>query len=268
MCLLTFFPAGVMPYMTALLNGAYLNDDGHGFAIVAGDQLIVQRGMDAESIIEAFDAARHQHPNGPALFHSRFSTHGQTGLDNCHPFPVGGDARTVLAHNGVLPRTVQPARRDPRSDTRIAAEDYLPAIGSLRMRRTRMRVERWMTPHNKMVILTVDRRFKERAYILNETSGTWDGGIWYSNDGYLAPTAGTRSRWDADPTWDWPPSERGADSLDRCKLCRAVINATEDACRDCGRCFDCGELPEYCYCYAPAALDTWLSPAAASWTVD
>lgn len=37
MCLLTFLLAWVMPDTTALLAGANLNRDGHGFAIVAGE---------------------------------------------------------------------------------------------------------------------------------------------------------------------------------------------------------------------------------------
>ena len=177
MCLLTFYPATVMPDTTALFNGTFCNADGHGFAIVAGGRLIVERGMDAQAMIEAFETARHRYPDGPALFHSRYATHGHTGLDNCHPFAVGGDARTVLAHNGVLPTVVRPVKGDPRSDTRIAAEEFLPAFGSLRTRRNRRRFERWMTPDNKMVVLTVDRRFTQRAYLFNEASGIWDGGI-------------------------------------------------------------------------------------------
>ncbi len=156
MCLLTFVPADVMPDTTALLNGATVNDDGHGFAIVADGQLIVRRGMDAEAMVETFATLRRTHPHGPALFHSRLRTFGKRTVDNCHPFPIGGDERTVVAHNGNLPAVVQPAKGDPRSDTRIAAEEFLPALGSLRVRRNRLRLERWMTRHNKMVILTVN----------------------------------------------------------------------------------------------------------------
>src|SRR5262249_40587040 len=149
-------------------------------------------------------------------------------LDNCHPFIVGGDSRTVLAHNGILPTTVQPGRGDKRSDTRIAAEDFIPAFGSLRHRRTRLALARWMSPDNKMVILTVDRRFRERAYILNEDAGIWDGGIWYSNTGYRPYVQAGRyadcyDNW-YDPTdryEDWPGSGRPdwRSMLDRCGNC-------------------------------------------------
>jgi hypothetical protein len=254
MCLLTFLPAGVMPDVAALLNGAYLNDDGHGFAIVAGDHLITRRGMDAEAMLDAFDALRHQHPHGPAMFHSRLSTHGERGIDNCHPFPIGGDERTVLAHNGILPAVARPAKGDPRSDTRITAEEFLPLFGPLRTRRARLAFQRWMTPRNKVVILTVDRRFKQRAYILNERSGIWDGGIWYSNDGYL-PLPPDHWALANDSRWDWSPPDRPGHVLDWCGYCRAIIDLADDQCRCCGWCRDCGEMPEDCLCYTPAALD-------------
>ena len=271
MCLLTFLPAGIQPDVHALTIGARANNDGHGFAIVAGprlDELIVHRGMDCVAVIDAFTAARAAHPAGPALFHSRFTTHGRTILDNCHPFPVGGDCRTVLAHNGVLPAVVQPRRGDRRSDTRIAAEDFIPAFGSLRIRRTRLNLARWMTLDNKMVILTVDRRFKQRAYILNEDAGIWDGGIWYSNTGYrpyLSP--GRRVGWTNDRYDDWydryrfdgegPSPGEGRDwctVLDRCGNCEAVIDIRDGECPWCGWCVDCAELAGLCFCYAPAAL--------------
>jgi glutamine amidotransferase len=255
MCLLTFLPDEVLPDTDALLNGAEVNDDGHGFAIVTGDQILVRHGMAAEPMIEEFDASRRAHPHGPALFHSRFSTHGNLrDLANCHPFPLGADPRTVLAHNGVLPKAVQPEKGDPRSDTRIAAETFLPAFGPLRLRRTRRRVERWMTAANKIVILTVDRRFRDHAYILNEQEGIWDDGIWYSNDGYRPYLRAQRL--DADERlWasDW--------ALTRCDVCRAVIDITEDECPYCGGCPICGELPDDCTCLTPAAFGHRLSAA-------
>jgi glutamine amidotransferase len=254
MCLLTFLRAHVMPDTTALLAGAALNHDGYGFAVVAGDQLIVRRGLDGPQMVDAFATLRRQHPHGPALFHSRFATDGDRGIDNCHPFPVGADPRTVIAHNGVLPAAVRPGTKDRRSDTRITAEDFLPRFGPLRLRRVRRRFERWMTPNNLMVLLTVDRRFKQRAYILNEPSGIWDGGIWYSNDGYL-PAPPTRWHLTGEPRWGWPAWDRTDLTTGRCGFCHALIDPTLADCPCCGWCLDCGQMPEDCGCYTPAALD-------------
>jgi hypothetical protein len=254
MCLLTFFPAGVMPDTTALRYGTLVNQDGHGFAIVTDNRIIVKHGMDAESMIETFAQQRDRHPDGPALFHSRLGTHGANHLDNCHPFPVGGDSRTVLAHNGILPQAVQPSKQDPRSDTRIAAEDFLPAFGLLRRRRTRRQLERWMTSYNKMVILTVDRRFDQQAYILNESSGIWDGGIWYSNDGYLPPRYKLTRMY---PMWatdiSEPTNDGLTDTYSRCANCSALVD--DDACAVCRCCPFGRELARHCLCYQSAFLD-------------
>jgi hypothetical protein len=254
MCLLTFLPAGIPPDTSALRNGAEFNDDGHGFAIVAGDEIIVRHSLTAEPLIDQFAGARRQYPDGPALFHSRLSTHGaEHDLANCHPFTLGGDPRTVLAHNGILPAAVRPRKGDPRSDTRIAAETFLPGFGSLRLRRNRLRAERWMTKANKIVILTVDRRYRDRAYILNADAGIWDAGIWYSNDGYLpyVPRWTAADYWSpdgpADPVPDWADGH--------CCVCHTAVELTDATCPYCGGCPLCGEWRDDCGCYAPNHLD-------------
>ncbi|GAA4474563.1 hypothetical protein GCM10023170_097000 [Phytohabitans houttuyneae] len=273
MCLLTFLPPGVQPHLPSLTNGSLVNDDGHGFAIVTGDGLLVHRGMDAVAVIDAFAEARSRYPAGPALFHSRFGTHGHAVLANCHPLRVGGDDRTVIAHNGVLPAIVQPAKKDPRSDTRIAAEVFLPAFGPLHRRGVRLRLQRWMGKYNKMVILTVDRRFREHAYLLNEAAGTWDGGIWYSNDGYLpAPGYHFYDDWWAEEL----ASRHGMDrmpAVDTCANCCALTSFADGYCHTCGCCLDCRQPREECLCYTPSAPNrtAWLTggdpdrPASARW---
>ena len=160
MCLLTFLPAGVLPDLTALPNGALLNDDGHGFAIVTGDRLLVRHGMDAEEMIDAFAAARSRAPSraGAVPLPVRDPRRHRPGQLP----PVPGRRRRPHRHRPQrcpAPRPCSPPRTDPRSDTRITAEEFLPAFGSLRLRRNRLRLQRWMGPDNKIVILTVDRRF-------------------------------------------------------------------------------------------------------------
>jgi hypothetical protein len=246
MCLLTFLAPGVQPDPDALYNGSLVNDDGHGFAIVTGTGLLVRHSMHAEQLIDDFTAARHTHPDGPALFHSRFGTGGTLTLDNCHPVPVGGDPRTVIAHNGVLP--VRAGKGEPRSDTRIAADELIPAMGPLRLRRTRLRLQRWMGPHNKIVILTVDRRHRHRAYLLNEQAGIWVGGIWYSNTGYQPFTAPRGRHTHSSPWWR------------ACGWCGEPVDDAGD-CPWCGACLDCRASAGYCLCRRPPATLGPVRPA-------
>jgi len=260
MCLLTYLPPGVMPDVEALGNGMIFNDDGHGYAIVAGDKIIVGRGLVGAKVLEEFTLARWQHPEGPALYHSRLATDGAESLANVHPFAIGGDPRTVMAHNGIMP--LRPGKGDPRSDTRIVAEWYIPrAYRNLRGRKARLRFQRWMGRFNKVVILTVDNRFRDHAYILNEDEGIWSGGSWYSNDSYLPYTLSSR----VNPAW-WHEyaaddeafestvigkAEENEEIQGPCGLCRAWIDFSLTECPYCGWCTDCRENPEDCQCYAP-----------------
>ncbi|MEV5542036.1 class II glutamine amidotransferase [Saccharopolyspora shandongensis] len=236
MCLLTYYPQGTAPQTDALLNGAQINNDGHGFAIVADNRIVVRRSMDPEQLVESFERMRKKNLDGPALFHSRLSTHGSIEVQNCHPFFVGGDRRTVVAHNGILPKEVHPQRGDSRSDTRVAAEDFLPnsPFGSFATRAGRRRLTQWLGRGNKLAILTVDPRYRSNSYLLNEECGIWDDGVWYSNLSYLDP-------------FD--------EFSDGCPLCESAAEMIDiyGFCEICGCCVDCEEYVESCGCYVPAA---------------
>jgi glutamine amidotransferase len=243
MCLLTYYPSGAMPDPEMLTGGADCNPHGHGFAIVADRHVIVRHGMNPVDLVSTFERMRAAYPDGPALFHSRFATHGSVGTHNCHPFLVGGDKRTVLAHNGVLPAPARPTGRDWRSDTRVFAEVLLPAarFGSLTTRRGRARLARWLGPSNKIVVLTVDPRYRQSAYLFNEDCGYWCDGVWYSNLDFC--TVGALDEADVEGSY-----------LD-CDACGAVdmLDPVTGICDACG-CFDCGQSKSHCLCYVPQRL--------------
>lgn len=242
MCLLTYLPEGVLPDTHALRTGTLHHPDGHGFAIVTDGALLTQHGLDADHMVGCFHTLRQRHPDGPALFHSRWATHGAHDLGNCHPFPVGGDAGTVLAHNGVLPKRARPTTTDPRSDTRIAAEEILPRFGSLRQQRVRRAVERWMGPDNLMVVLTIDPGFRRPGYILNEAKGIWDQGIWYSNGSYRMPAEPDTEPVGGETAWvDWGTAPGWG-----CPICTEPLRWWMSQCPRCGWCLDCGDATGDC----------------------
>lgn len=245
MCMLTYVPGGTTPDPAALFNGAAVNDQGHGYAIVADTSLIVERGMDPADMIGSFLEARERHPDGPALFHSRWATHGTVTTDNCHPFQVGDDRDTAVAHNGVLPAGLRPGCGDDRSDTRVLAEDYLPTepFGSLGGSRSRARLAKMITATNKLVILTVNRRYRSNAYLINESSGYWVDGIWYSNNDFRSGLG----RYAAGAMWDGV-----------CWSCEAVDALVDDRyCRACGVCAECMDWSGVCDCYERYLHDRW-----------
>lgn len=284
MCLLSYFPENILPDLTHLQNGADENPDGFGWAIVIPSEkrILTGHGMNAPAVIAEFGEMRAKYPAGPALFHSRFGTGGSVTEYNCHPFVVGRDPRTVLAHNGIL--------GDPhgaRCDTRVFAEDILP----LRWKRydrpgVRRQIEHYLGFGNKIVLLTVNPRYAVNGYIFNEDLGDWIGNVWHSNSGwkplpawwkyskksyrstryYPAALLGqnaknaTRALSD-DDDWDEYPGDGDAsgtysDTWGKwrdCQVCYTPysIDPETHTCTDCDSCEDCGMPSGMCDCYTP-----------------
>lgn len=233
MCLLTYLPTGVQPTREHLECGAVCNPHGHGFGIVipGEEEVFTYRSMNAADVVETFMAARAEYPNGPALFHSRITTAGLTNEDNCHPFPVASDPRTVVAHNGILPNEAQPPTAkawdpalqrivevdgaDHRSDTRIFADEIMMRdYHALDHSKTVDRLEKWLGYNNKIVVLTTDvERYASSAYIFNEDLGIWDtDGCWYSNSSYkprkVSKWIPYTTHWD-DDEYSWEGKQGG-----------------------------------------------------------
>lgn len=248
MCMLTFFPQGVQPDINNLRNGTYCNDDGHGYAIVVPEEkkLIVSKSMDAESLLEEFGQIRAKHPEGPALFHSRFATHGVLNVDNCHPFYVGNDNLTVIGHNGILPKSAQPGQDDERSDTKKFAETLYPTgrYGSIRSKGGRKQLFNYIGGFNKLVFLTVNPAYSDNSYIINEKAGIWVNGIWYSNDGFKGYTSRIVY------------VSKRAHSL-QCQSCYSfgTIDQYTEICKFCHMCAGCDKYASECECYQPEKLD-------------
>jgi glutamine amidotransferase len=183
MCLLTLIPDYVSPDMDRFKIAAQSNPDGFGFAISTGKKLHIVRSMNFEEVANKFVDAR-KTMQGPAIFHFRWTTHGTNTVDNCHPFLLGQDSQTVMGHNGILP--VKMDKDEKRSDTRVFAEDIMPAIGgvsSLDDGEYFNQMAEW-AKGSKLAFLTVNDDAKYDWYIVNEKDGHWDSDIWWSNSSY------------------------------------------------------------------------------------
>ena len=253
MCMLCLVPPNVIPSREKLENSALNNPHGFGFAIViSGENRIhAERTMNADTSINRFLELRAQYPQDYALWHARLATHGSTTVDNCHPFKVGGDERTYLAHNGILP-ILEPTG-DTRSDTRIFAEDLLPAIGGVSALDNVqvMNLIEDFTSGSKVAILTVDTRAEYQAYLIHESKGTKDTtGVWWSNDSCYLPSS--RSWYSVKPL-DFGVNDTG----EYCMVCDTVLDATtydSEYCPTCASCFMCYAHKGDCLCYHKPAV--------------
>ena len=299
MCMLSYFPSGVQPVERHLENGAISNPDGHGWAIVTDWGLLQNKSLNSRDMIEEFISERKAHPNGPALFHSRIGTGGGITQGNCHPFQVGKDNQTVLAHNGIL---FASPKGETRSDTRIFAEDIFP----VRFRRldrpgVRYQLRQYMYSAknwypNKILVLTANPRYEFGAYLFGEDLGHWvtpDGkkeenkvpGVtaWHSNSGYedswknYYPGSGG---WKSGGYRSWKykngvlvsedvvtPTSYGLGydpehaNCPHCQ-CEHTVDPDTDICSNCQCCIDCGDQSWDCMCYIPAGQVKLYSTAS------
>jgi glutamine amidotransferase len=277
MCLLCVFEPGASPTKTELMNAADSNPHGYGYAFLTNDKILTGRGMNAEEVIDRFLRIREGFPNTWAMFHARFTTHGLTDKANCHPFRVGNEQHTVLAHNGVL--DIDVPKGSHRSDTRIWAEDMMPEFMEwLDDPLGWEQLEDW-AKGNKIAIFTLDPRMESSVYIINEGLGHWDKGRWFSNDTYkyswyrdykrplgrVASVSG--SLWDVEGPYSEEPAVLHTKSADTagwwqhggsrfCYWCRSWLGDKEwekGYCDNCKMCLDCCCDLSECECYTPSS---------------
>lgn len=270
MCMLCVVPPHVLPDKEKLINSALNNPHGFGFAIVVPEDkyIISERSMNADESINRFLELRAKYPNGYALWHARYATHGSNTVENCHPFTVGGDPSTYLAHNGILP--VLEYENMDWSDTRIFAESMLPKMGGVSALDDPqlLNMIEDFTTGSKLCVLTVDPVAKEQCYIVHEEKG-WrdDSNVWWSNSTcFLAAPAKSYGYGGWLTEYDKKYTDAQVEYDDTCIGCNAMVDFLEleknaMVCDYCGTCNDCGDYAADCRCgywaYSRKAKDKW-----------
>lgn len=182
MCIAILSKAGKVVSDGNIARSAGRNRDGGGFAYVDKDngKVKIRKGfMTAAEFLKAYHETLEQGhgENNPMMLHFRIATLGKVGTDNCHPFVVPNGA---LIHNGSLWTGGGYGSSDvEKSDTREFAERISVNLTPEILRKSQVALE-LEVGYNKLAFL-----FDEGEYvILNETSGSWDDGVWYSNNTY------------------------------------------------------------------------------------
>jgi glutamine amidotransferase len=259
---------GELPSREHLENACINNDDGFGWAVHHGDEIVTFRSMNSTDAIDSFYNQMSLSDNSAGMFHARITTHGSSMVENNHPFKVGGRNDIILGHNGMLP--VFPKAGDVRSDTRIFAEEILPSIGvdALDDRQGWKMLEEFASG-SKLAIFSTAPELRDGIYIVNEDLGSWDSknGIWWSNSSYqyrwnyrtaYSGYYNTGSLWAEESTvlghkkddviHDWNDNA--------CTLCLSPLdedNFNDGICYVCNSCLDCFEAAYQCLCYNPTS---------------
>lgn len=259
MCMLCVIPPHTTPTRERLENSALNNPHGFGFgiAIPSEKRIHVERTMNPDTSINRFLELRAKYPEGYAVWHARLATHGSTNVDNCHPFRVGKDNLTYLAHNGILPVIETDAER---SDTRIFAEDTLPAMGGVSVLDNDqvLNVLEDFTSGSKVAILTLNPAAKHQLYLLHENKGwTDDTGVWWSNDtckaiksysSYTYYGSDYSNSWHSDRDYDFYGYTK-KNKPNNCLVCSSTLLTEKfNACNNCLSCQECYMFIDECEC--------------------
>lgn len=262
MCLL-MVTMGQVPDYNSIVNASNNNPDGFGYAIHYGDRIITSRGMNAQKTIDKFfDALEGAGTDFVAMYHARITTHGDSIIENAHPFRVGGRKDIILGHNGMLP--IHPKQGDRRSDTRIFAEDILPNLGveSLDDKDSFKRLEGWAAG-SKLAILTNAPELRDSVYIVNEDLGTWDKDVWWSNSSYkhsytfYGSGYYSRGLWSSEDLLDKDRKALTAELEEAdytCYVCMSKVTEEglyDGICTVCNSCLECYDHAVACLCYNP-----------------
>ena len=183
MCILVVCKPGTIPTREELTKGACSNPHGFGYAVIINGELVMNRSMESAPLIEEFLKVRSENLDGYAIFHARYASQGSIDINNCHPFYLGEDKQTVMAHNGNIPNRLQ-EKGDSRSDSRWFAETVMPSLGgvvALDNPFLEEMISDWVGS-NRIAFLTVNPLAKEPLYLFGKKFGSIDkDGVWWSN---------------------------------------------------------------------------------------
>jgi hypothetical protein len=177
MCLIIASPTGAKPDTELLWNAITDNPDGWGIVAIDEGKLTAWRGFGMPDLAERLDAV-----TGAYCLHFRFATHGAVGLQNCHPFRI--NKGLYMMHNGILRI---PLADQTRSDTWNFARHYVkPYLHTHGMNNLIADAEHFIGRGNKLAFMTREGDI----LIANESAGTWEDGMWFSNTySFPAPKA-------------------------------------------------------------------------------
>jgi len=180
MCIALVAEAGKRPTKKALFSGWTANRDGGGFAYVNDGEVKIEKGFMVYNEFEkALEAALDTNEDSPFLIHMRIGTSGGKTKQNTHPFRLAKSGGAMI-HNGVL---FEPTGQwegpvdDRKSDTRAFCEALGQILDYESVLRGKQMLANAIGGYNKLAFLYPDKS----TVIVNETSGFWVDGIWYSN---------------------------------------------------------------------------------------
>lgn len=152
------------------------NSDGGGIAFIKDGKIHTRKSLVGWRSLWRIYQGIEEDEGTPMLLHFRIATHGSTCEKNTHPFLIR-DGEAAVIHNGIID---VPTVGD-ETDTLAFCREYLePMFDLIGKKKAYQEFLEYKTRGSKLVILRADGSY----VILNESSGHWNNGVWYSNKTY------------------------------------------------------------------------------------
>ena len=192
MCIAIYKPEDKVLSLATLKECYTFNPDGAGFMYAENKKLHIEKGFFSfQSFYDAFK----KHENKQIVLHFRIKTHGKIDTTNCHPFAVNNAIGFV--HNGIISGFGDANHSDTIGFNQSILQPLVSKWGNLALFQDPIiDLIEGRIGYSKLVFL--DRHGNHK--IMNEHKGTWDDGVWYSNNSYkpyVAPVT----------TYDWKDSK-------------------------------------------------------------
>lgn len=257
MCLAIYQPAGKLIPEDHLLEGFRSNPHGAGFMYFDDTgALKIFKSMEYKEFIDEYEKQWALHgERSPFSIHFRWATHGTTDISNVHPFRM--NEHVGVLHNGVISCEIPDNKM---SDTAAFVKYYLARLPRNWQDDDYLfdLVEQYCSG-SKLVIMTNDPDAEYSAYILNERSGHWNEGVWYSNGSYSCakPKSFVTLNSAKQSAMAFVESDEFTNedsyTISKCEMCgdEAVY---DDMCYNCESCQVCLMEDEWCNCKEPVKM--------------
>lgn len=181
MCIIVMKPAGKTIPNERLETMWRKNSDGAGFMYAEDGKLHIVKGlMTLERFKNALESVGQENK---IVMHFRIRTQGAVKEEMTHPFWV--NANLGMAHNGTIAKVSSETtnlRSDSAAFALMLSREYADPLVAIKNKFHRDMIEAYIGSQNKLVFMdnTGD------TWILNESAGTWEDGVWYSNTNFRA----------------------------------------------------------------------------------
>lgn len=174
MCLAIVRPPGIEVPEEHIDRGWQRNPDGGGFAFVDKNGVQLRKGFfKLKDYKDAVFKAMKENPASTFLLHFRIRTTGDKSSENTHPHKF---AYGVMIHNGTISGTGA-LHGTGDSDTALFLKKFGDKFTYERLSANKETLGKAIGTGNKLAFLYTNGKY----VIVNEDSGQWREGVWYSN---------------------------------------------------------------------------------------